>query len=137
MMPSTIIWLLLGRPVFIAEPVSPLHTHWQPLISRCHRERTQRQPATHVGNASEAAGGDGQGLPGIRMGHPSSDREDVTVNQTSQRHLDETDSLIEDELEEAFIRMVEKGAQRLHRSWPRRAFKKRLVGQSIWKWRGR
>jgi len=71
------------------------------------------------------------------MGHPSSDREDVTVNQTSQRQLGETDSPIEDELEDAFIRMVEKGVQRLHRSWPRRALKKCLVGQSIWKWRGR
>jgi hypothetical protein len=71
------------------------------------------------------------------MGHHSSDREDVIVNQTSQRQLGETDSRIEDELEDAFIRMVEKGAQHLHRSWHRRAFKKLLVGQSIWKWRGR
>jgi len=35
------------------------------------------------------------------MGHHSSDREDVIVNQTSQRHIGETDSAIEDELEDA------------------------------------
>ena len=51
------------------------------------------------------------------MVHPSSDREDVIVNQTSQRQLGDTDSPIEDELEDAFIRMVDEGAQRLHRSW--------------------
>jgi formate/nitrite transporter FocA (FNT family) len=38
------------------------------------------------------------------------------VSQTSQRQLGETDSPIEDELEDAFTRMVDEGTQRLHRS---------------------
>jgi formate-nitrite transporter family protein len=39
------------------------------------------------------------------------------VSQTSQRELGENDSPIEDELEDAFTRMVEEGTQRLHRTW--------------------
>jgi len=39
------------------------------------------------------------------------------VSQTSQRQLGENDSPIEDELEDAFTRMVEEGTQRLHRTW--------------------
>jgi formate/nitrite transporter FocA (FNT family) len=39
------------------------------------------------------------------------------VTQTSQRQLGEHDSPIEDELEDAFSRMVVEGTQRLHRSW--------------------
>jgi formate-nitrite transporter family protein len=39
------------------------------------------------------------------------------VSDTIQRQLGESDSPIEDELEDAFIRMVEDGTQRLHRSW--------------------
>jgi formate/nitrite transporter FocA (FNT family) len=39
------------------------------------------------------------------------------VSQTSQRQLGETERPIEDELEDAFQRMVGEGTQRLHRSW--------------------
>ena len=39
------------------------------------------------------------------------------MSETSQRQLGESDSPIEDELEEAFTRMVDEGSQRLHRSW--------------------
>ncbi|BBZ76018.1 formate transporter [Mycolicibacterium anyangense] len=39
------------------------------------------------------------------------------VTETSQRELGDSDSPIEDELEEAFTRMVDEGSQRLHRSW--------------------
>jgi formate-nitrite transporter family protein len=37
--------------------------------------------------------------------------------QTTQRELGESDSPIEDELEDAFSRMVDEGTQRLHRTW--------------------
>jgi formate-nitrite transporter family protein len=39
------------------------------------------------------------------------------VSETSQRQLGESDSPIEDELEDAFSRMVDEGTQRLHRTW--------------------
>ncbi len=39
------------------------------------------------------------------------------MSQTSQRQLGDSDSPIEDELEDAFTRMVDEGSQRLHRSW--------------------
>lgn len=39
------------------------------------------------------------------------------MNQTSQRELGDSDSPIEDELEDAFERMVDEGTQRLHRTW--------------------
>lgn len=39
------------------------------------------------------------------------------MSETSQRQLGESDSPIEDELEEAFNRMVDEGTQRLHRTW--------------------
>ena len=39
------------------------------------------------------------------------------MTETSQRQLGESDSPIEDELEEAFNRMVDEGTQRLHRTW--------------------
>jgi formate/nitrite transporter FocA (FNT family) len=39
------------------------------------------------------------------------------VTDTSQRQLGEHDSPIEDELEDAFSRMVAEGTQRLHRTW--------------------
>jgi formate-nitrite transporter family protein len=39
------------------------------------------------------------------------------VSETTQRDLGESDSPIEDELEDAFTRMVDEGTQRLHRSW--------------------
>lgn len=39
------------------------------------------------------------------------------MSETSQRQLGESDSPIEDELEEAFNRMVDEGSQRLHRTW--------------------
>lgn len=39
------------------------------------------------------------------------------MSETSQRQLGESDSPIEDELEEAFNRMIDEGSQRLHRSW--------------------
>jgi len=39
------------------------------------------------------------------------------VSRTSQRELGSSDSPIEDELEDAFSRMVDEGTQRLHRSW--------------------
>lgn len=39
------------------------------------------------------------------------------MSKTSQRQLGESDSPIEDELEETFNRTVTEGAQRLHRSW--------------------
>ena len=39
------------------------------------------------------------------------------MNETTRRELGESDSPIEDELEEAFTRMVSEGSQRLHRSW--------------------
>jgi formate-nitrite transporter family protein len=43
--------------------------------------------------------------------------QDVTLSDTSKRQLGESDSPIEDELEDAFIRMVAEGTQRLHRTW--------------------
>ena len=50
--------------------------------------------------------------------HPTLSRPVRTcVSQTSQRQLGATDSPIEDELEDAFTRMVDEGTQRLHRSW--------------------
>jgi formate/nitrite transporter FocA (FNT family) len=39
------------------------------------------------------------------------------VNRTNQRQLGNTDSPLEDALEDAFNRMVDEGTQRLHRSW--------------------
>ena len=38
--------------------------------------------------------------------------------QTDRRELGETDSPMEDELEHAFVRLLEEGVQRLHRPWP-------------------
>ncbi|MGE0219802.1 formate/nitrite transporter family protein, partial [Mycolicibacterium sp.] len=39
------------------------------------------------------------------------------MSGTSQRDLGDSDSPIEDELEDAFNRIVDEGTQRLHRSW--------------------
>jgi formate-nitrite transporter family protein len=39
------------------------------------------------------------------------------VSKTSQRELGDSDSPIEDELEDAFQRMIAEGTQRLHRPW--------------------
>jgi formate/nitrite transporter FocA (FNT family) len=39
------------------------------------------------------------------------------VSETNQRQLGESDSPIEDVLEEAFARMIDEGTQRLHRTW--------------------
>ena len=39
------------------------------------------------------------------------------MSDTTQRELGETDSPIEDELEDAFSRMLSEGTQRLHRTW--------------------
>jgi formate/nitrite transporter FocA (FNT family) len=39
------------------------------------------------------------------------------VSQTSQRELGDSDRPIEDELEDAFARMIDEGTQRLHRTW--------------------
>ena len=39
------------------------------------------------------------------------------MSETNQRHLGESDSPVEDDLEDAFKRMVGEGTQRLHRSW--------------------
>jgi formate/nitrite transporter FocA (FNT family) len=39
------------------------------------------------------------------------------TNQTSQRDLGESDSPLEDALEDAFRRILDEGSQRLHRSW--------------------
>jgi len=39
------------------------------------------------------------------------------MSETTQRQLGQTDSPIEDELEDAFTRMLSEGTQRLHRSW--------------------
>lgn len=39
------------------------------------------------------------------------------MRQTTQRDLGESDSPIEDELEDAFTRMIDEGTQRLHRTW--------------------
>lgn len=39
------------------------------------------------------------------------------MSQTQQRQLGDSDSPIEDELEDAFTRMVDEGTQRLHRTW--------------------
>jgi formate-nitrite transporter family protein len=39
------------------------------------------------------------------------------VSATSQRELGDTDRPMEDELEDAFVRMVDEGTQRLHRTW--------------------
>jgi formate/nitrite transporter FocA (FNT family) len=47
--------------------------------------------------------------------HPADRGTDV--NQTSQRELGGSDRPIEDELEDAFARMVDEGTQRLHRTW--------------------
>lgn len=39
------------------------------------------------------------------------------MSQTSQRELGDSDRPIEDELEDAFARMIDEGTQRLHRTW--------------------
>lgn len=39
------------------------------------------------------------------------------MSEAKQRDLGDSDSPIEDELEDAFTRIIEEGAQRLHRSW--------------------
>jgi formate-nitrite transporter family protein len=39
------------------------------------------------------------------------------MSETTQRELGQTDSPIEDELEDAFSRMLSEGTQRLHRTW--------------------
>ena len=39
------------------------------------------------------------------------------MSRTSQRDLGSSGSPIEDELEDAFNRMIDEGTQRLHRSW--------------------
>ena len=39
------------------------------------------------------------------------------MSETGQRTLGASDSPIEDELEDAFTRIIEEGSQRLHRSW--------------------
>jgi formate/nitrite transporter FocA (FNT family) len=39
------------------------------------------------------------------------------VSDTNKRDVGTTDSPLEDELEHAFVRMVEEGTQRLHRTW--------------------
>jgi formate-nitrite transporter family protein len=52
--------------------------------------------------------------PAYHSLHP---RGTSVVTGTSQRQLGEHDSPIEDELEDAFSRMVDEGTQRLHRSW--------------------
>lgn len=39
------------------------------------------------------------------------------MSKTSQRELGDSDSPIEDELEDAFQRMIDEGTQRLHRNW--------------------
>jgi formate/nitrite transporter FocA (FNT family) len=39
------------------------------------------------------------------------------MSETSQRDLGDSDSPIEDELEEAFNRIIDEGSQRLHRDW--------------------
>lgn len=39
------------------------------------------------------------------------------MSETSKRDLGSTDSPLEDELEDAFVRMVGEGTQRLHRTW--------------------
>src|SRR6201992_4308044 len=39
------------------------------------------------------------------------------MSETTRRQLGDSDSPIEDELEDAFTRMVSEGTQRLHRSW--------------------
>ena len=51
------------------------------------------------------------------------------VSETSQRQLGESDSPIEDELEEAFIRMVDEGGQRLHRTKERFKDERRQMEQ--------
>lgn len=39
------------------------------------------------------------------------------MSQTTQRELGDSDRPIEDELEDAFARMIDEGTQRLHRTW--------------------
>ncbi|MCV7300834.1 formate/nitrite transporter family protein [Mycobacterium barrassiae] len=39
------------------------------------------------------------------------------MSETTQRELGDTDRPIEDELEDAFARMIDEGTQRLHRTW--------------------
>lgn len=39
------------------------------------------------------------------------------LSETTQRELGDTDRPIEDELEDAFARMIDEGTQRLHRTW--------------------
>ncbi len=39
------------------------------------------------------------------------------MTETNQRDLGESDSPVEDDLEDAFNRMIDEGTQRLHRSW--------------------
>ena len=48
---------------------------------------------------------------------PPTPTERYDVTETSQRELGDSDSPIEDELEDAFARMVDEGTQRLHRTW--------------------
>src|SRR5438270_1512697 len=53
----------------------------------------------------------------MHVAYVSSDREDRSLTEMIQRQLGESDSPIEDELEDAFCRMLSEGAQRLHRTW--------------------
>ena len=39
------------------------------------------------------------------------------MSETTQRDLGDSDRPIEDELEDAFVRMIDEGTQRLHRTW--------------------
>ena len=43
--------------------------------------------------------------------------EGIHVSETSRRELGDSDRPIEDELEDAFARMIDEGTQRLHRTW--------------------
>ena len=43
--------------------------------------------------------------------------EGTQVSETSRRELGDSDRPIEDELEDAFARMIDEGTQRLHRTW--------------------
>jgi formate-nitrite transporter family protein len=56
-------------------------------------------------------------VSGYSSAPPPDHHEDVTLTDTKKRELGESDSPIEDELEEAFTRMVAEGTQRLHRTW--------------------
>jgi formate-nitrite transporter family protein len=88
---------------------------WDPGI-QCHQWMTTSARSSYGARRHPELRQCAQGV-GTRESTHHLSRTTPPVSDTSQRQLGESDSPIEDELEDAFIRMVNEGTQRLHRSW--------------------